>query len=132
MKESILISIHPEYVEKIFSGKKRFEFRRKIPSGQLRRVVIYATAPVKSVVAVVEVKSIFSDSPERLWFLTRRSAGISKKIFKQYFAGRGIAHAIELGNLRVLDNPKTLTAICPSIVAPQSYRFVDESFFDKL
>lgn len=132
MRDTILISIHPEFVDKILSGQKRFEFRRKVPTGQLCRLVIYATAPVMRVVAVVEVKSVFSDSPERLWCLTHQSAGISKKYYQQYFAGRKIAHAIELGDVCVLNDPKPLAKVCPSVVAPQSYRFVDDSFLKKL
>jgi len=132
MRDSILISIHPEFVDKILSGKKRFEFRRKVPMGGIRQMVIYATAPLMHVVAVVEVKSIFSDSPERLWRSTSQSAGISKKNYQKYFKGRDIAYAIELGRVRVLNNPKPLAKICSSLTAPQSYRFVDESFLKKL
>ena len=119
-------------MEKILLGQKRFEFRRKVPTGELCRLVIYATAPLMRVVAVVEVKSVVSDSPERLWRLTHHSAGISKKYYQQYFAGRKIAHAIELGVVHALNNPRPLSKICSSVVAPQSYRFVDESFLKKL
>lgn len=132
MRDSILISIHPEFVDKILSGEKRFEFRRKVPTTELRRMVIYATSPVMKVVAVAEVKSVVSESPDRLWRSTRQSAGITKEYFQQYFDGRDIGHAIELGHIRKLKAPKSLSAISTSVVAPQSYRFVDEAFLKKL
>jgi predicted transcriptional regulator len=132
MRDSILISIHPEYVKKIISREKRFEFRRKVPTVEVRFLVIYATYPIMRVVALAEVKTVLSDTPERLWRSTRHSAGISKSYFQQYFDGREVAHAIELGRVIELKKPKALDKICSSIVAPQSYRFVDEFFLKKL
>lgn len=132
MRDSILISIHPEHVKKILSGEKRYEFRRKVPTVEVRVLVIYATYPIMRVVAWAEVKSVFSDTPERLWRSTRHFAGISKSYFQQYFNGREVAYAIELGSVIELKTPKTLNKLCSSIVAPQSYRFVDDGFLKKL
>lgn len=84
------------------------------------------------VVAVVEVKSVFTDNPERLWRSTKESAGITKQFYNQYFEGRKKAHAIELGAVTVLRAPRSLESICPSIVAPQSYRFVDASLLSAI
>jgi hypothetical protein len=48
---SVLLSIKPEFVEKIFSGLKKYEFRRVIfKSKSVSRVVIYASSPVQRVV----------------------------------------------------------------------------------
>jgi len=132
MRNSILISIHPEYVKKILSREKRFEFRRKVPTVEVRFLVIYATHPIMRVVALAEVTSVLSDTPERLWRSTRHFAGISKNYFLQYFDGREVAHAIELGRVIELRKPKALDKISSSIVAPQSYRFVDDLFLKKL
>ena len=42
----ILISIKPEYVKRILSGEKMYEYRKRVPA-DVKTVVIYATAPVK-------------------------------------------------------------------------------------
>lgn len=132
MKNFILISIHPVYVEKIISGAKRFEYRRRVPVNTFRQMAVYATSPVMRVVAIVNVKSVVTDSPERLWRTTRKSAGISKEHYHQYFEGRKEAHAIEIGNVEVLRDPKSLKCISACFTAPQSYRFIDESILKKL
>ena len=59
VSDSILISIKPEYVEKIFNGEKKWEYRRKTPNTDVKKMVIYATAPVSAVVGEAEIKSIF-------------------------------------------------------------------------
>lgn len=44
----ILLSIKPEYVEKIIKGEKLFEFRRTVPKRKVDVVVIYSTFPEKN------------------------------------------------------------------------------------
>ena len=46
----VLLSIKPQYVESILSGKKSYEFRRMIFAAQIDTVVIYATKPIGRVV----------------------------------------------------------------------------------
>lgn len=51
MSKAVLISIKPEWVEKIFSGEKIMEFRKTIPNCNLPcKYYIYATRPVGKVV----------------------------------------------------------------------------------
>lgn len=44
--KTIILSIHPCYIEKIFSGEKLYEFR-KIISSDIQNIVVYATSPIK-------------------------------------------------------------------------------------
>jgi len=60
----ILISINPEYVEKILSGEKKYEFRKINPKRKIDALVIYQTYPLMRVVAEAEVKTTFYDSLE--------------------------------------------------------------------
>ena len=47
----VLLSIKPEFVEKIFSGEKRFEYRKSIFKQQnIDTIVIYSTMPVGMIV----------------------------------------------------------------------------------
>ena len=132
MKETILISIHPEHVEKILSGEKRFEFRKKIPIDKIRRMVIYSTSPVMKVVAVAEIDSTITAKPESVWRKTRHASGITKQRFTKYFNNRDIAHALSIGTVRELANPVSLSKLCQSFVPPQSYRFIDATVLDDL
>lgn len=132
MKETILISIHPEHVEKILSGEKRFEFRRKIPSDTIRRMVIYSTAPVMKVVAVAEIDSTITAKPESVWRKTRHASGITKQRFSKYFEKREVAHALAIRSVRELETPISLSELCHSLVPPQSYRFLDAAMLEYL
>ena len=43
----ILLSIKPTFVEEIFKGDKKFEFRRTIfKRKDIKKVVVYATKPI--------------------------------------------------------------------------------------
>lgn len=46
LSTNILLSVFPEYVDRILSGEKRFEFRKHIPVEVVDHIVFYATAPV--------------------------------------------------------------------------------------
>lgn len=66
MKKKIIISINPEYVEKIISGEKKFEYRTRIAKQQVYTLIIYATKPIMKVVAEVEILGVISTSTEEL------------------------------------------------------------------
>lgn len=54
MPKTIIISIHPEYAEKILTGEKTYELRTRLPQDKPERMIIYATAPVSAVVGTAE------------------------------------------------------------------------------
>lgn len=44
----ILLSIKPEFADKIFEGTKQFEFRKSIFKDKtVRKVVVYASSPIQ-------------------------------------------------------------------------------------
>ena len=47
----ILLSIKPEFVKEIFSGKKKFEYRKSIfTNKKVTSVIVYSTMPVGQIV----------------------------------------------------------------------------------
>lgn len=94
------MSIRPRYADAIFSGEKRFEFRRAIFRRPVNVVVVYTTSPVSRVVGEFDIESIISDTIEGLWLRTKHCAGIDRKRFFSYFAGRKVGHAIAIGSVR--------------------------------
>ena len=68
---ALLMPIHPEYVERIFDGTKRFEFRRRLAGKPVPRIIVYATAPVSAVVGEVELLGMLSAPPDELWEQTK-------------------------------------------------------------
>ena len=57
----VLLSIKPEFVEKIFDGSKKYEYRKVLPKRtDISVIVIYASAPVQRVVGEFRINEIFS------------------------------------------------------------------------
>ena len=46
----VLLSIKPEFAEKILNGAKRYEFRKQAFAQPVEAVVLYATKPVGKIV----------------------------------------------------------------------------------
>ncbi|MGM5595168.1 ASCH domain-containing protein [Corynebacterium glucuronolyticum] len=118
MPRSLLISTRPTFVEQILTGTKTVELRRKKP--QLRpgaTVYIYATAPVKAVVARAQLAGIVSLPPARLW----EEVGE----FFHYFAGCSIGHGLVLSSVEKLAEPVTMVELREyGIAVPQSWRYL--------
>lgn len=121
----IILSIKPEFAEKILQGEKRFEFRKVIPKNQqVKTVVIYATKPVGKVVGEFDIDHIISETPHKVWSITAKAAGISKSFFDDYFHGRETAHAIKVGVVNRYETPVDLNTVLANGVAPQSFCYL--------
>jgi len=95
----ILLSIKPEYVKKILSGEKLYEYRRVIPAKPVSSIVVYASAPWRRVVCEVKVELVLMHSVGRMWLVTGDEGGISRKGFGAYFEGCVVAYAFMLGKI---------------------------------
>lgn len=122
---SVLLSIKPEFAEKILTGEKRFEFRRVIPTRDVERVVVYASSPVCRLVGEFTVRRVVSAKPQALWRLTRSHAGITKRYFDAYFKGRTEAHAFEVESTLRYDEPINPKSLRQSFRPPQSFLYLD-------
>ena len=61
-----IFAIKPKYVEKIFSGEKRFEFRYTVCKQQINKIVIYETSPISKIVGEVSVSKVLKYTPENI------------------------------------------------------------------
>lgn len=124
----ILLSIKPEYAEKILDGTKKFEFRRRVHTRlEVETVVIYATMPVGRVVGEFSIKCIHSAAPAVIWDRTRSQAGITREFYRRYFSGRKTAHAIEIREAKRYSEPQPLNKFLTSGIAPQSYAYISSA-----
>lgn len=99
------MSIKPEYVAAILSGKKSYEFRRVIFAGPVDTVLIYATRPIGKVVGEFSVDDIITDEVSSLWRSTKEHSGMDEDAFFTYFRGRTMGHAIKIGATRKYRQP---------------------------
>lgn len=121
----VLLSIKPEYAEKIFSGEKFFEFRKSIFSNpKVDTVVVYATMPVGKVIGEFKIADVHSGAPADIWSKTKVGSGISLSFFSEYFRGRDRAYAIEVGEIRKFDAPKSVRDFLGRDTPPQSFAYL--------
>ncbi len=122
-----LISVHPEYADKLLSGEKKVELRRSRMSASVTHLVLYATCPRKAVVGWVEVSGIEEASPSRIWESHKQHAGLSRASFRRYFKGASIATAISVRAPHQLVEERLLGDVLPDSVPPQSWRYLPRS-----
>ena len=120
----MLLSINPEHVENILNGTKHYEFRKVRCREVVKKILIYATAPEKMVVAEALIEDIIEDNVDTVWQMTCEQAGISREFYDAYYKGKDKAIAYRLGKVKKFTKPKTLSdfGLC---CAPQSFAYVE-------
>ena len=121
--KKILISINPEHVQNIISGKKKYEYRKVVARQDVSSIIIYETSPIKQVVAEAEIREVLILPPEKLWEKTKKYSGISKDFFDKYFLNREKGYAYKLGKVTVYNKPKALSDFGIKY-APQSFIYL--------
>ena len=123
---NILMSIKPQYVEKILSGNKKYEYRKnRAKRNDIDKIIIYSTAPVMKVVAEVDIEEIIESTPDILWKKTKLESGITEEFFYKYYKNKTTAVVYKLGNIKIYDKPKSLNDIGVKYV-PQSFIYLDK------
>ena len=121
----VLLSIKPEFVEKIFDGTKCYEFRKVMfKESQVSKIVIYASQPVQKVVGEFEIDEVLSLHPENLWEHTKDSSGIEREYFDEYFEDKSVGHAIKIKAAKKYDQPLDLFESFNVSRPPQSFQYV--------
>jgi predicted transcriptional regulator len=124
--------IKPIYSERIFSGEKTFELRKKLPNSDVAYILVYSTVPVGKVVGYAKVKALHRKSPSELWSMVAGRAGIREEDYKLYFDGAECACAIELENVKRFIRPFPVTEITGDFTIPQSFCYLDDAIFKRL
>ena len=119
----MLLSIKPEYVNKIVAGKKKYEFRKFHCREDVDTIVIYATSPVKQVIGEVSIISVIEDTVDEVWKQTQQEGGITEKAFMEYYKNKQVAIAYQLGAVMQYDEPMALSDVGLSYV-PQSFAYI--------
>lgn len=124
--KKILLSIKPNYVENILAGRKLVEYRKRRPKDEnVRQVLIYASYPVKKVVAEFTLKGYLYGTPQWLWEHTSQIGGITKEEFDHYYENSEVAYAYLISNLHILVPSRKLKEYGMEY-GPQDYCYVEE------
>lgn len=122
----VLLSIKPEFAEKIFDGTKLYEFRRSIfKNRNIRTVVVYASSPVQRVIGEFEIDTILNYELQQLWNDTKDYSGISENFFFEYFSNKEKGFAIKIKKTKLYKKSLSLKDDF-NATPPQSFMYLEE------
>ena len=122
----VLLSIKPEYAEKIFNGTKKYEFRRSVFKNQnVKTVVVYASSPVQRVIGEFEIEKILNYELRQLWDKTKEYSGISENFFFEYFNNKEKGYAIKIKQTKRYDKSLSIKDDF-NATPPQSFMYLEE------
>ncbi len=124
----VLLSIKPEFAEKIFNGTKKYEFRRSVfKNKNVKTVVVYASSPVQQVIGEFEIETILNHNLQELWNLTKDYSGITKNFFFDYFINKERGYAIKIKEAKLYDKALSIKDDF-NATPPQSFMYLEECF----
>lgn len=132
MKRSALFSIRPPFAEAILSGTKLVEFRRTRMASDVERVVIYAPAPLRSIVGWFDVTGVRRMTPRQAWIEFGDIGGIDQSAFDRYYEGATQAVVIGAGVPVRLSRPIRLGEIDARLRPPQSFVYLRPPALERL
>lgn len=123
---NVILSIRPNFCKIIFSGQKKYEYRKRVfTRSDVDKVYIYATKPICRIVGFFTITDMIEDSPNVMWEITHKDGGINKEYFDAYFKNCDMAHAIKIGEVVKFGTPIDPKKVIKNFTAPQNYRYVD-------
>jgi predicted transcriptional regulator len=121
----VILSIKPEFANKIFDGTKKYEFRRSIFKNPLvNKVVVYASSPIQKIIGEFEIEHILLAELNALWHKTKLHSGISEDYFFEYFAEKKHGYAIKIKSTKLYRTPKCIRQEY-NLFPPQSFLYLN-------
>ena len=126
---TILMSIKPEYVSKIFNGEKRYEYRKRSCKNKVDKIIVYSSSPVQKVVGELIIKRVLCNNKNKIWNETNMYGGITKTKYDKYYENCDYAVAYEIEKAILYDKQKDLKDYNLK-AAPQSYVYIKNKGVD--
>jgi predicted transcriptional regulator len=121
----VLLSIKPQYADRIFEGTKRFEFRKSIfKNPAIKTVVVYSSSPMQKVIGEFSIDTILRHDLDTLWAKTKKYAGIEEDFFYEYFSDKEMGFAIKVKDVKKYKKPLCLKTHF-NVLPPQSFLYLD-------
>jgi len=121
----VLLSIKPEYANKIFNGKKKYEYRKSIfKKRDIKKIIVYASSPVQKVIGEFDIETIIAECPEIIWEITHKYSGITKNYYDQYTSEKEIIYAIKIKAIKMYKKPLSLLKDLKIKYPPQSFAYL--------
>ena len=124
----IILSIKPEFAEKILNGEKLFEFRKQVPRQEISWVFIYASSPYKKIVGRFRVNRIINGTPEEIWEKCGGQGGIDQERFFSYCGNNDIIFGFEISEVTKFKSPINPYEKDCNFNAPQSFAYFNNNY----
>lgn len=127
----IVISIKPEYADKIKKRKKKVEVRRKFNrKWEGAYAMLYASNPVQEFFGEAKISKIIEGSPKEIWELFNFDLGVAEDKFFNYCHGAEKVNALILSDIEIFRNGilknQVEFLLDQELKAPQSYAGMHE------
>jgi predicted transcriptional regulator len=124
----LLVSMKPQYAERILSGVKIIEIRKKFSAKWIGcKAVLYSSSPQQALVGEATVRSVSSGTPGDVWAKFQSGLGCTSSEFSKYVGPAQVVSAIELDDVFPYKEPISLSQIShllgleEDLRPPQSY-----------
>lgn len=126
LASKLVMSIRPQYADRIFSKSKQVEFRKKF-SVKWRgcKAVVYGTKPLGALMGEVTLRDVTYDTPDAIWKSFGAMGGCTHEEFSGYVGNSGGVYAIELSDVIPYVSPIALAQVShlinEDLMPPQSF-----------
>lgn len=122
----VILSIKPQFAEKIFEGSKKFEFRRSIfKNPNVKVIIVYASAPISKIIGEFEIEEILYNEIDSLWDSTKFHSGISEDYYFNYFEGKDYGFALKIKRAKKYKKSYSIKERF-GLLPPQSFAYIRE------
>lgn len=115
-----LISIKSKYVKEILNNNKKWEFR-KIKINNYNNILVYETKPIGKITLLLNISDYIIDTPENIWKLCKKEAGISENDFFKYFENVKMGYAYKIESYKKINIDIKKLNITP----PTTVKYID-------
>jgi|WetSurMetagenome_2_1015567.scaffolds.fasta_scaffold80334_2 predicted transcriptional regulator len=124
--ESIpLLSIKPEYSEKIFEGTKKVELRKKIPKAKHMYFLVYESSPTQSLRGLIKIKGVKHLPISEIISGYSKKAAVKPQFISEYYRNHDMGYVIEIEKTREFKNLIKIDSIRKRMKfsPPQNYMY---------
>lgn len=121
------MSLKPNFAERILTGHKTAEVRRRFPNlPPATLVFVYASSPTREVVGSFRLDAVHVAPPAELWDQFGDRLDISRAYFDEYLLDRKGASILEVGHVSRWKHAVPLARLRTDVRVepPQSYRYL--------
>ena len=128
IQKDVVLSIRPQYSDKILKGLKTVELRRRFPllSPNSTIAYIYSTSPVQAMVGVTRIQCVQRLPVKQIWTKFESTIFVEHDDFKKYFCGIDFGFVIVFDSVKSFSQPIPLNKLRKAFGfnPPQSFMYV--------